>query len=339
MVMKFSLIKKIIILSLIAGVVLAIDMYNFLTSPMNLTETQMYEFVSGSSASRLVKDLKQKNIIDKPLYFSLWSRLTGKARKLKVGEYKLSPGMTPVDLLQDMEAARVQQYSITLVEGRTFWQLMSQIHESPHLKHELRGLSDAEIMKAIGHEGEHPEGRFYPDTYHFPKGISDIEFLKRAYDVLENRLAAAWEQRDVGLPFKTPYEALIMASIVEKETALADERSRIAGVFINRLRKNMRLQTDPTVIYGLGPAFDGDIRFRDLKRDTPYNTYTRRGLPPSPIAMVGQAALDAVMHPDATPYLYFVARGDASGSHVFSETLEEHEKAVDLYQRKRRKKK
>ncbi|MCW9014494.1 MAG: endolytic transglycosylase MltG [Gammaproteobacteria bacterium] len=336
--MIFKLIKKLIILSLLIGVALAIDMYSFLSSPMNLVETTYYEFESGSSASSLVRDLKKQNILSRPFYLSVWTRISGQAKKLKVGEYKLTPGMTPFDLLSDMENAKVKQYSITLVEGRTFWQMMNQINESAYLKHYLKGLTDAEIMQRIGHGGEHPEGRFYPDTYHFPKGMTDIQFLKRAYDEMDRRLNQAWAKRDIGLPFDTPYEALTLASIVEKESALAEERTQIAGVFINRLRKKMRLQTDPTVIYGLGPSFDGDIRFRDLKRDTPYNTYTRKGLPPTPIAMPGQGAIDAVMHPDTTPYIYFVARGDKTGSHVFSETLTEHEKAVDKYQRKRNKK-
>ena len=335
--MRFKFIKTITILALIAGGIVAADMYRFLNGPMNLEETVYYDFKPGSSASSLVRDLKNKKLISRHLYLSIWTRLSGQARKLKVGEYTLEPGMTPLALLSDMEHARVQQYSLTLVEGRTFWQLMQQINESGYLKHELKGLSDEEIMRRIGHGGEHPEGRFYPDTYHFPKGTTDSQFLQRAYEEMQKRLNRAWANRDVGLPFDTPYEALIMASIVEKESALAEERTRIAGVFINRLRKKMRLQTDPTIIYGLGPDFDGDIRFRDLKRDTPYNTYTRRGLPPTPIAMPGQGAIDAVMHPDNTPYLYFVARGDQSGSHVFSETLEEHEKAVDKFQRRRNK--
>jgi UPF0755 protein len=236
-----------------------------------------------------------------------------------------------------MVKGKVRQYSLTLVEGWTFWQMLEQVRQSEILQHTLTGKSDEQIMTAIGHHGEHPEGRFYPDTYHFPKGLNDVQFLKRAYDEMQQRLQKAWRQRAVGLPFDSPYEALIMASIVEKESALPSERTRIAGVFINRLRKGMRLQTDPTVIYGLGRNFDGDIRFRDLRRDTPYNTYTRRGLPPTPIAMPGQGAIDAVMNPDTTNYLYFVARGDASGSHVFSETLEEHEAAVNKYQRKRNK--
>lgn len=319
-------------------VVLAIvaDIYLFMTSAMKIDAPTIYEFKPGASVSTMAGELQRQGVMYRPLYFRLWTRISGDARKLKAGEYQLLPGMTPLQLLNDMIRGKVRQYSITLVEGWNFRQMMAQVHASEHLAHTLADASDEKIMQTIGHSGEHPEGRFYPDTYHFPKGMDDVQLLKRAYDEMQLRLQAAWQQRAVGLPFETPYQALILASIVEKESALADERSRIAGVFINRLRKGMRLQTDPTVIYGLGRNFDGDIRFRDLRNDTPYNTYTRKGLPPTPIAMPGQGAIDAVMHPDTTPYLYFVARGDQSGSHVFSETLQEHEAAVDKFQRKRR---
>ena len=318
-----------------AAIAVATDMSIFLNKPLPVQSTILYEFKAGSSVATLSKDLTQQGLIDRPYYLSIWTRITGKARKLKAGEYEIKPGMSPNDLLHAMIHARVQQYSITLVEGRTFWQMMNQINEASNLKHQLRGLTDSEIMEKIGHPGEHPEGRFYPETYHFPKAMSDVQFLKRAYKEMQMRLEKAWRNRAKGLPFKNSYEALIMASIVEKESALASERSRIAGVFINRLNRRMRLQTDPTVIYGLGEKFDGDIRFRDLRRDTPYNTYTRRGLPPTPIAMPGQGAIDAVMHPDKTEYIYFVARSDQSGSHVFSTTLKDHEKAVDQFQRKK----
>lgn len=333
------MIKKLIILSIIFAAALVTDVYLYLNEPLLNTEPMLFEFKHGSSVSKMAKNLKQQGLVKRAYYIPLWTRITGKSRKLKAGEYKIQPGMTVNDLLYDMEHAKVQQYTLTLVEGLTFWQMMNIINESSNLTHELRGLTDEAIMQKIGHANEHPEGRFYPETYHFPKGLSDTQFLKRAYNEMQQRLNAAWQSRDAGLPFDNAYEALIMASIVEKESALAEERTRIAGVFINRLRKGMRLQTDPTVIYGLGKNFDGDIRFRDLRTDTPYNTYTRKGLPPTPIAMPGQGAIDAVMHPDTTEYLFFVARGDQSGSHVFSKTLKEHEAAVDKFQRKRRKKK
>jgi UPF0755 protein len=336
---SFKIIKLLLVLSIIASISVATDMYLFLTQPMSNQSVVLLEFKLGSSVSSLTKELRKKELIDNPYYLSIWTRLSGQARKLKAGEYQIKPGMSPKELLHAMVHAKVQQYSLTLIEGKAFWQMMNQINESPNLKHHLRGLSNKEIMKKIGHAGEHPEGLFYPDTYYFPKGMSDIQFLKRAYKEMEVRLKKAWHSREQGLPFKSSYEALTMASIVEKESALPAERTRIAGVFINRLNKKMRLQTDPTVIYGLGESFNGDIRFKDLRRDTPYNTYTRRGLPPTPIAMPGQGAIEAVMHPDKTEYIFFVARGDKSGSHVFSTTLKDHEKAVDKFQRKRRRKK
>jgi len=189
-------------------------------------------------------------------------------------------------------------------------------------------------MQRLGHEGEHPEGRFYPDTYYISMGVTDTELLTRAYNEMQRVLDLEWQARDEGLPYKTPYEALIMASIVEKESAVPEERPLIAGVFTNRLRKGMRLQTDPTVIYGI-ENYDGNIRYRDLRKDTPYNTYTRKGLPPTPIALAGREAINATLHPDKTAYLFFVAFSDGSGRHVFSTNLEDHEKAVDKYQRKR----
>jgi peptidoglycan lytic transglycosylase G len=331
--------KKILLLSIALVLATAVDMYLFLNQPMSNKETVLYELSLGSSVSSMSQELKRKGLIKRHYYISLWARVSGQATKLKAGEYKIEPGMSPAQLLNAMVNAKVQQYSLTLVEGWTIWQMMSHINASPYLKHTLIENSTTQIMKKIGHEGEHPEGRFYPDTYYFPKGMSDVQFLKRAYQEMSVRLQNAWASRDHKLPFKDPYEALIMASIVEKESALAEERTRIAGVFINRLNKRMRLQTDPTVIYGLGEKFNGDIRFRDLRNDTPYNTYTRKGLPPTPIAMPGQGAINAVMRPDTTEYLYFVARGDQSGSHVFSTNLKDHKKAVDTYQRKRRPKK
>lgn len=216
--------------------------------------------------------------------------------------------------------------------------MMQLVNKSPHLTHHLLELKDRQIMQRIGHVDEHPEGRFFPDTYRFPKGMSDIDLLKQAYQQMQLRLDKAWQERDKNLPLKTAYEALTLASIVEKESAIAEERTRIAGVFINRLRKGMRLQTDPTVIYGIGDKYKGNIRFKHLRTDTPYNTYTRKGLPPTPIAMPGQGALDAVSHPDSTEYIYFVAMSDKSGRHIFSTTLKDHEHAVDVHQRKRKKK-
>lgn len=333
------MIKKTLILFLIVFVVTFTDAYLFLNKSMLNTERVSFDLLPGTSVSAMSRQLKSRGLVKRHYYISWWARLSGQARNIKTGEYFIDVGMTPMQLLLSMVEGKVQQYSLTLIEGWNIWQMMSHIKTSPYLKHTLSNISTEEMMQKIGHGSEHPEGRFYPDTYYFPKGLTDIQFLRRAYSEMSKRLQKSWALRDKSLPYNSAYEALIMASIVEKESALANERTRIAGVFINRLNKGMRLQTDPTIIYGLGKEFNGDIRFRDLRRDTPYNTYTRKGLPPTPIAMPGQGAIDAAMNPDATKYLYFVARGDHSGSHVFSTNLKDHNQAVDKFQRKRRNKK
>jgi len=255
------------------------------------------------------------------------------AGRLKVGEYALAPELTPRELLQRMRDGRVIQYRVTLVEGWNFRQLRAALAAAEPLRHETGGMDDAALMAALGHPGQHPEGRFLPETYLYQRGDSDLDILRRAHAAMEQALAQAWEARAPDLPLHSPDEALVLASIVEKETGLAAERPQIAGVFARRLKKGMLLQTDPTVIYGLGSAYDGNIRKRDLVADTPYNTYTRAGLPPTPIAMPGRAALQAAVDPAAGEALYFVARND--GSHVFSATYPEHNAAVDCYQRRR----
>jgi UPF0755 protein len=252
--------------------------------------------------------------------------------RIQAGTYRIMTGTTPPALLKQIVEGRVAQFGLTLVEGWNIYQVMDAIERSDSLKHTLRGMSNAQIMERLGRPAEHPEGRFFPETYKFPKGLTDLAFLQRAYRLMEERLAYEWEQREPGLPYKSPYEALIMASIVEKETGLASERRQIAGVFVRRLKKGMRLQTDPTVIYGLGVGFDGNLRRRDLLADNPYNTYRKAGLPPTPIAMPGADAIHAALHPAPGNALYFVARGD--GSHHFSATLEEHNGAVIKYQLK-----
>jgi len=317
---------------------LALDFYFFLHKPLGLAEPQVYNFAPGSSVSALARDLESRGIISNRMYFSIWARLSGSARKLKAGEYSLSSQLTTLQLFSLMKEGKVQLYSLTLVEGLNFKQMMKLIDQSAYLTHHLQGMKGEAIMQKIGHPGEHPEGMFFPDTYRFPKGMSDTVLLKQAYREMQRRLDKAWQQRNKKSPLKTAYEALTLASIVEKESAIAEERPLIAGVFINRLRKGMRLQTDPTVIYGLGDQYKGNIRFKHLRTDTPYNTYTRKGLPPTPIAMPGQGALDAVSDPDNTPYIYFVAMSDKSGRHIFSTSLKDHELAVDVHQRKRKKK-
>ena len=256
------------------------------------------------------------------------------ARRLQAGEYILQQGLTPQTLLQQLVDGKVTQYELTLIEGHSFREMLLRIRDDPVLTQTLTNETDAGIMEKLGHPDQHPEGRFLPDTYYFTRGMTDIDFLARAWQAMHDQLTLAWEEREAGLPFETPDEALILASIVEKETGAVEERPIIAGVFVRRLQKGMRLQTDPTVIYGMGEAYDGNIRKRDLLKDTPYNTYTRAGLPPTPIAMPGVDAIHAVLHPAKGKSLYFVAMGE--GKHYFSNTLKQHNLAVDKFQKKKK---
>ena len=295
-----------------------------------------YTVNRGASFRSVVNDLAERGVLQKPRYLMWTARWTGKAGRMQAGGYYISPGTTAEELMDLFVQGKVLQHSITLVEGWTFKQMMHALQRHPELVHTLEGASDREVMMAVGYPDLHPEGRFLPETYHFPDGTSDADILRRAYGDMQALLIAEWERRDGSLPYARPCDALIMASIVEKETARPEERQRIAGVFVRRLQKGMRLQTDPTVIYGLGESFDGNIRRHDLKRDTPYNTYVRRGLPPTPIAMPGADSILAALHPEVGDELYFVSKGD--GSHQFSATLAEHQRAVAQYQLKRRRK-
>ncbi|MEO8298146.1 MAG: endolytic transglycosylase MltG [Burkholderiales bacterium] len=262
-----------------------------------------------------------------------WFRVSGQARQIRAGNYELSAPVTPRSLLAKLVAGDETLSRVRLGEGWTFRQVREELNRTPGLKQDSAGLSDAQLMAALGRPGQMPEGRFFPDTYAFAKGSSDLALLERAHRAMAHRLDTAWSQRVSGLPLATADEALALASIVEKETGRAADRAQVAGVFVNRLRLGMPLQTDPTIIYGLGTEFDGDLRRRDLLRDGPYNTYTRTGLPPTPIAMPGRDALMAVLRPARTNALYFVSRGD--GSSEFSETLADHNRAVNRYQRGR----
>lgn len=313
----------------------SVIIYSEMHAEIALTEDETIVFSRGSSIRTLANQLIEKGFLQEKNYFLIWGKLNRQETRLQAGEYLITSGLTLAGLLDNMVAGEVVQHNITLIEGHTFRQILEIIQQNPVVTKELENLSDEEIMERLGHDGEHPEGRFYPDTYYISRGVTDIELLNRAYVSMQEILEAEWQQREEGLPFKSPYEALILASIVEKESAVAKERPLIAGLFINRLRKKMRLQTDPTVIYGI-KNYDGNIRFRDLRNDTPYNTYTRNGLPPTPIALPGREAINATLHPDKTKYLYFVAYGDGSGRHVFSTNLKDHEKAVDRYQRKKK---
>jgi UPF0755 protein len=251
--------------------------------------------------------------------------------QIRVGRYEIPAHATPDEILAQLEAGRVVLETLTVIEGWTFADMRRAVEQHPQIRQTLRGGSVADLMAAIGHPGEHPEGRFFPDTYRFAAGTSDRELYALAYRKLAETLDTAWQSRAASLPLASEYEALTLASIIEKETGLPSERPRIAGVFVTRLRRNMRLQTDPTVIYGLGESFDGNIRERDLRTDTPYNTYTRAGLPPTPIALPSREAIEAATRPLETGDIFFVATGNGDGSHVFSATLEAHNAAVQRY--------
>ncbi len=320
----------------LAGGWLIMQVNTYLDAPLPLHEPVGYELRSGSNFIGVLNELSQQGIVTKPRYLRWYGRISGLDRRIKAGEYQLQAGMTPRQLIALLTSGKVRQYSLTIVEGWTFRQMMDLVRHSRELKQTLNGLDGAAIMERLGQPGVHPEGWFLPDTYHFPKGMKDLAFLRRANQAMQAVLDSEWARRAENLPYKTPYEALIMASIVEKETGLASERRAIAGVFVRRLKKGMRLQTDPTVIYGMGERYQGNIRKSDLLRDTAYNTYRRGGLPPTPIALPGRDAIHASLHPDDSDNIYFVARGD--GSHQFSATLKQHNEAVIKYQLKGRRK-
>jgi len=273
------------------------------------------------------------SLIDKPHWFELYARVSKLAPSIKSGEFQLPASATVPELMDVLVAGKTVQYSQSIIEGHAWRQVRAQLSTAENLVQTIGDMDDVALMEKLGLGGQHPEGVFFADTYAFPRNTTDLEYLKRANDELQKVLEEEWAERDEGLPFDSPYEALILASIVEKETAVPEERPEIAGVFISRIRKGMRLQTDPTVIYGMGESYDGNIRRKDLTTDTPYNTYTRGGLPPTPISMVGRDAINAVMHPQSTTALYFVARGD--GTHQFSDNIDDHNAAVRKYQLKR----
>jgi UPF0755 protein len=334
LVLKTAGVAVVLVCFMVAWIWMGIN--SFSDQNLNVSEPTVYFIEPGSSLIMVARDLEKQEIITNARYFVWLARLQGVANDIKVGEYDLTAQKTAANLLDDFVNGRVKQYVITIVEGWTFKQMLEAIKDHPNITHTLEKYDNESVMAAIGHPDEHPEGRFLPDTYHFPKGTTDVDVLKRAYDEMEQTVARLWPERAPSLPYDTPYEAQIMASIVEKETAIAGERTAIAGVFVRRLQSRMRLQTDPTVIYGMGDRYKGNIRKRDLKRDTPYNTYTRHGLPPTPIALPGADAIEAALNPAPGEALYFVAKGD--GSHHFSKTIEEHNRAVRKYQIRNRKK-
>jgi UPF0755 protein len=278
-----------------------------------------------------VNQIREAGVELQPDLFALLAKWKRSDTGLKAGSYAIKVGVNPLQLLDKLTRGEVTQGELTLVEGWSFRQWRSKLDQHPDLRHETRGLSEEQIAQKLGLSTTSLEGWLAPDTYLFDKQSNDLDVLARAHRLMLRRLETEWVQRDANLPYKTPYDALIMASIVEKETGRASDRNLVAAVFVNRLRLGMLLQTDPTVIYGMGESFDGNLRKRDLQTDTPYNTYTRAGLTPTPIAMPGSAALRAALHPAASDALYFVARGD--GSSQFSRTLDEHNRAVNQYQR------
>ena len=306
------------------------DMQIVLDSPLKISTAMDLTIEPGMSVQSIGNRLREMGLIQQPYYLVIEARWTRKEGNLKAGEYVINPGTTPRQLLDQFVIGKVKQYGLTLIEGWTFTQIMEIIGNNTILAHTLDATDNKSLMSALGHPELSPEGQFFPDTYYFPRGTTDLDFLRRANNAMHEILSEEWEQRAADLPYKTPYEALIMASLIEKETGLSEERAEIAGVFVRRLQKGMKLQTDPTVIYAMGKNFDGNVRRQDLLIDSPYNTYVYAGLPPTPIALPGRDAIHAALHPADDNSLYFVAKGD--GSHHFSETLNEHNKAVARYQ-------
>jgi UPF0755 protein len=290
-----------------------------------------FDLKRGSSLKVAAQDLQQAGVLSQSWPFVILVRLMGAAGELKAGSYSLTHAVSPYELAQMITRGDVNLRQVQVIEGWTFRQMRAALDANSYLAHDSQQMSDAELMQAIGAPEAHPEGLFFPDTYHFATGTSDLDILRHAYETMQQRLQAAWQSRDPELPLASPYQALILASIVEKETGAPFDRTKIAGVFVNRLRIGMMLQTDPSVIYGIGPQFDGNLRKRDLVQDTPYNTYRRAGLTPTPIALPSADALNAAMHPAHIDALYFVSRGD--GSSYFSRNLNEHNRAVNRYQR------
>jgi UPF0755 protein len=303
----------------------------FATSPLDVgAPTVEFTLPPGSSLRAASRAIVQAGVNMRPWAFEALGRIAGNPARIKAGQYEIRSGMTPLELLGKLARGEVVLAEIVFIEGWNFRQVREALDAHPGVRHDTRGLADAEVMRRLDAPVANPEGLFFPETYRFAKGTSDLEVLRSAYRAMTKRLDAAWAQRQPDLPLASPYEALILASIVEKETGRPEDRTMIAAVLVNRLRAGIKLQADPTVIYGLGSAFDGNLRKRDLVADTPYNTYTRDGLPPTPIALPGFASLAAVTNPARTDALYFVARGD--GTSEFSRTLEEHNRAVTKYQ-------
>jgi UPF0755 protein len=310
--------------------------YNIaVTAPVVLEKSRIIEIEKGDSFNRITNKLVEQQIAINPLWFKVIAYQLKVSHKLKAGEYELKTGLTTPEILALFVEGKSRQYSITFPEGWSFKQILQEIEKTPYLDKTLGAMDSQTIMARLNSNYKHPEGLFFPDTYFFDKHATDLSVLKKAYAKMQLVLKAEWENKEKDLPLKSAYQALILASIVEKETGAAVERPQISGVFTRRLKKGMLLQTDPTVIYGMGENYKGNIRYKDLRQATPYNTYVIEGLPPTPIAMPGRAAIHAALHPAKGKSLYFVAKGNGEGLHVFSATLREHNNAVNRYQRKR----
>jgi UPF0755 protein len=340
---RFFIFLSILVVLVAAGAAYTYQQYElFLSEPVNVVgDDTAFTIESGSNIRKVARQLASENILPAsniPFVKPEWlliahARITEQAGKIKAGEYAVEQGMSTAGLLQRFVSGKTIQYQISFIEGHDFKEIVASVKGHPRLEQTLSDEDYAQLMVKLGApEGTHPEGWFFPDTYHFPRGTTDFDVLKRSYETMVNYLNEAWQTREPHEHIKTPYQALILASIVEKETGVADERPLIAQVFLSRLKKGMMLQTDPTVIYGMGEQYDGNIRKKDLRTDTPYNTYTRRGLPPTPIATPGKAAIDAVFAPEETDALYFVATGLEDGRHYFSRTYKQHRQAVIKYQ-------
>lgn len=321
----------ILVILLVTCIWFSFKFWIFLKTPL-ITDSNAkmsFLFTPGTSVKKIAYSLQEKKLLKDPLAFILLVRLTGAEHKLQAGEYIIEPGMTPRQLIHKMVKGDVLYHTFTLVEGWNFSQVISALNSNKYLKHTVAQLKPDEIMARIGHPGEIPEGRFAPDTYMFSGEVTDIEILIKAYQLMQKWLQIAWDNRDKGVLYSCPYEALIVASLIEKETALAREKPIIAGIILRRLAKGMLLQVCPTVIYGMGKDFSGKLKKTDLKRDTPYNTYLYKGLPPTPIAMPGRYSIEAALHPKVTTFWYYVSKGD--GSHEFSESFKDQNKAIKKY--------
>ncbi|MGB5166394.1 MAG: endolytic transglycosylase MltG [Woeseiaceae bacterium] len=330
---RMLLIIAVLLAILLTGLIVGSLQFNrFLETPVTVPANgASFEIKPGSSLAKVSKQLAEQGIIEKPAWFRRYGSWAGEAAAIQAGDYRIEPGTTPAELLQQFASGAVQLYSFTIIEGWNHWELLQALHDHPEIAADLQDDQWPAFIAELGSEASSPEGLFLPETYSFPRGTSDKVVLTQAFELMQEALAEEWQGRAENLPIETPYEALVLASIIEKETARADERARISGVFVRRLQKRMRLQTDPTVIYGLMPDFNGNLTRKNLRADTPYNTYTRGGLPPTPIAMPGRAAINAALHPADGEELFFVATGLGDGSHKFSATKEEHDAAVQEY--------